>query len=61
MMRKILKLCSFFGLILTVLPPIFFFLGKISLDSSHLLMVFGMVIWFLTAPFWINSKVDKAP
>jgi hypothetical protein len=35
-------------------------MGKIELESSHHLMTLGMIIWFVTAPFWINAKVDEA-
>ncbi|MDI1321901.1 MAG: hypothetical protein PSV36_04080 [Algoriphagus sp.] len=59
-MKTLLKLLSFIGLVLTGLPSILFFMEKIELETSHHLMTVGMIIWFVTAPFWINAKVDKA-
>lgn len=58
-MKTILKIGSLIGLMMTALPAIFYFLGVISLKGCHLWMIFGMAIWFFTAPFWINSKVDN--
>lgn len=46
------------GLLLTMIPPILIFMGKIDLDTTKLMMAIGMVAWFSTAPFWINKKAD---
>ncbi len=54
-MRITLKLLSFLGLGLTVCPPVFYFFAKLNLTACHQLMTVGMVIWFVSAPFWINS------
>ncbi len=59
-MKFLLKLLSFIGLGLTGIPSVLYFMGKIELESSHHMMTVGMLIWFVTAPFWINAKVDKA-
>lgn len=58
-MKTLLKIGSAIGLMMTALPSIFYFKGDIPLEACHLWMVFGMTIWFLTAPFWINSKLDN--
>lgn len=60
-MKTILKIASFVGLVLTIVPPIMFFKSVISLDSSHLYMTIGMFVWFGSAPFWINKKTDDQP
>ncbi len=59
-MRTLLKLISCLGLILTVIPSILYFMGNISQETSNDLMALGMILWFVSAPFWINSKVEKA-
>lgn len=59
-MKTILKIASYLGLVLTIIPPILFFKSYITLDSSHLYMTIGMLIWFGTAPFWINKKADES-
>jgi hypothetical protein len=57
-MKNLLKIASLIGLILTIMPPVFFFLGKIEIDSMKLWMGIGMVVWMVTAPFWINKKQE---
>lgn len=59
-MKTLLKLLSYLGLILTGIPSIFYFMGKITQETSHDLMAVGMILWFVSAPFWINAKVNKA-
>ena len=29
----------------------------ITLDMNNLLMMFGTILWFISAPFWMNKKV----
>jgi hypothetical protein len=55
-MKAFLKILSLIGLLLTMIPPILIFMGKIDLDTAKLLMTIGMVAWFSSAPFWINKK-----
>lgn len=59
-MKTLLILLSLIGLGLTGIPSVLYFMGIIELESSHHLMTLGMIIWFVSAPFWINAKVDKA-
>jgi multisubunit Na+/H+ antiporter MnhG subunit len=59
-MKFFLKLLSTLGLILTAVPSVLYFLGEISQGTSHLMMILGMIFWFISAPFWINSKVNKS-
>lgn len=55
-MTKILKIVSYIALLLTVIPSILVFTGTIELETHKLLMLFGTIVWFLTAPFWLNKK-----
>lgn len=57
-MKAFLKILSFIGLLLTMIPPVLIFMGKIDLDTTKLVMTIGMVAWFSTAPFWINKETD---
>ncbi|EAZ80442.1 hypothetical protein [Algoriphagus machipongonensis] len=58
-MKTILKIASYIALAMTIIPPIMYFKSAISLDSSHLYMTLGMLLWFGTAPFWINKKTEE--
>jgi len=55
-MKTILKILSFIGLILTVVPSFMVFSGSITLDMHKWLMLIGTLVWFFTAPFWMNKK-----
>lgn len=61
-MKNLYKIASGLGLILTIVPPVLFFMEKTDLDQMKLWMGIGMVIWMVTAPFWINkNKEDGRP
>ena len=55
-MKAWLKLLSFTGLVLTVVPAVLVFAGTIAWATHARLMLLGMVLWFLTAPFWMGRK-----
>ncbi|MEJ2545259.1 MAG: hypothetical protein P8Y99_14420 [Calditrichaceae bacterium] len=59
MSRMILKIVSYIGLILTLIPSFLVFSKVIELDTNKYLMLFGTLLWFGCAPFWIN-KTKKA-
>lgn len=51
------KLVSYAGLLLTLVPSVLLLIGSSLLDGYNyqLLATVGMVLWFVTAPFWINK------
>ncbi|MBS4070264.1 MAG: hypothetical protein KGZ90_13130 [Algoriphagus sp.] len=60
-MKSVLKIASVIGLMLSIVPPVLFFLGNMDLDTMKLWMGIGMLAWMVTAPFWINKKEDRRP
>jgi hypothetical protein len=58
-MKYILILISSVALLLTIVPSIFFFMGRMEMDPMKLWMGVGMVAWMVTAPFWINKKQEE--
>lgn len=54
----LLKVLSFTGLGMTIIPSALVYLRTISHDTHINLMGVGMVMWFVTAPFWINKDSD---
>lgn len=54
-MKTILIILSFLGLALTVIPAFFVFFGAIAWNTHANLMFAGMVLWFISAPFWIKT------
>lgn len=55
-MKRILKIISFFGLVLTIVPAMLVFKGVIDTKVHYKIMIAGMILWFGTAPFWMKSK-----
>jgi hypothetical protein len=55
-MKQILQLISLAGILLTIVPPVLFFLGKISQPGQNMWMLIGAVIWFASAIFWLGGK-----
>lgn len=55
-MKPIIKIISLLGLVLTLIPSFLVFYGITSLDNNKLLMLLGTIIWFVTAPSWMNEK-----
>ncbi|MCA1758836.1 MAG: hypothetical protein LC658_03620 [Bacteroidales bacterium] len=58
-MKQILQFISLVGLLMTILSPVFFFLGKISHPTQDLLMLLGAVVWFGSAVFWLGGKTKN--
>ena len=58
-MKILLIIISCVGLAMSIVPSVLVFLGKMDMQTNTTLMAFGMVLWFGTSPFWINSKTDK--
>lgn len=52
-MTKLLRLVSYVGLGLTVVPAVLVAAGSMSWNQHATLMVVGMVIWFASAPMWM--------
>ncbi|MEX0994231.1 MAG: hypothetical protein WD599_01805 [Balneolaceae bacterium] len=55
-MKTVLKIISVIGLILTLLPSVLVFTRTITMDNHKSLMIAGMLLWFLSAPFWMKEK-----
>ena len=56
-MKSLLKLVSLIGLLATIVPSFLVFADVITLEMNNLLMMFGTILWFISAPFWMNKKV----
>ncbi|MBN2088367.1 hypothetical protein JW964_02085 [candidate division KSB1 bacterium] len=57
-MKMLLKVISYIGLALTVIPAFFVATGSLTLDTHKILMVIGMVLWFAASPFWMDKKTS---
>ncbi len=57
-MKTMLKLVSIAGLLLTILPAVLVARGNLDLETHYGWLLIGMVLWFVSAPFWMKSTVD---
>ena len=57
-MKILLKVTSFLGLSLTVMPAFFVLGGSMTWNTHAVLMIAGTVFWFATAPFWMRSSEE---
>ncbi len=56
-MKQLIKIVSILGLALTLLPSILLFQEVISANLCKQLMLLGTVMWFTTAPSWMNKSI----
>lgn len=54
-MKHLLRPLSYFGLALSVGPSFLVWKGGLSMPANLNLMATGMLLWFLTAVFWIKE------
>jgi len=59
-MTPLLKVLSFLGLGLTVVPSFLVFADVIVWGTHATLMLVGTLLWFATSPFWIKEDVAEA-
>jgi len=55
-MRYLLKVGSFVGLGLTVVPAFMVLSGTLTWNTHAVLMAVGALLWFATAPFWMVKE-----
>ena len=55
-MKRILQIISYLALALTLLPAVLFFADKLELSQAKLWMLVAALVWFVTAPFWMEHK-----
>ena len=54
--KLILQALSACALTATLLPPLLFFAGKLTLAQIQPWMLLGTLAWFASAPFWMEHK-----
>lgn len=53
-MRIVLQIVSWAALVATIVPPILFLAGRLTLDQSKWTLLLATVVWFATAPLWMG-------
>jgi EamA domain-containing membrane protein RarD len=58
-MVTLIKLISYIGLGLSIIPAILVFQESITADTCKTLMTIGTIMWFTTAPSWMNKAEEE--
>jgi flagellar biosynthesis component FlhA len=58
-MNRIFKYLSIAALVLLISAPVLFALGRVSLDSSKMLMLIATIIWFGSVPWWMKGDQQE--
>ncbi len=60
MKKLLIKLLSFIGLGLNIVPAMLVFSAEMTPDTCKQLMLAGTILWFVTAPSWMNKGQEDA-
>lgn len=60
-MTRLLRVLSYLGLALTIVPAFLAFAGALSLATYKQLILGGTLLYVATAPFWINGDSPAEP
>jgi hypothetical protein len=52
--KTVARLVSYVALAATILPPVLFFTGSLTLAQAHLWMLAAAVAWFVATPVWMD-------
>jgi hypothetical protein len=47
---------SWLALAGTIVPPVLFMTDRVTLDQTKLWMLIATVVWFATAPVWMDRR-----
>ena len=50
------RILSWIALAGTIVPSVLFFYGRATLDQTKLWMLVATVVWFATAPVWMDRE-----
>ncbi|WP_339382614.1 hypothetical protein [Pelagicoccus albus] len=56
---NLLKIVSYLGLTLSVLPAILVYSGVMETETHYIFMAVGMVLWFSTAILWVKPDAHE--
>jgi hypothetical protein len=59
-MTSIIKITALVGLLLTTAGPVLAYLSVIDIEKNKLIMLIGMIIWFIGATPWLGSDRKSA-
>jgi hypothetical protein len=58
-MKKLARFLSAWAVAATILPPVLFYADMLELEQVKSWMLAAAVVWFISAPFWMEHKSNK--
>jgi hypothetical protein len=58
-MKQTARIISMLALAATILPSLLFFADRISLAQAKTWMLIAMVVWYVSAPLWMQIKPSE--
>ena len=55
-MRKLLQCVGTLALLATVIPAALYLTDGLEHESVNTIMLVATIVWFVTAPFWMERK-----
>jgi len=53
-MKSAARVVSFLALAATIAPPVMFAIDRLTLDQTKIGMLAATIVWFATAPLWMD-------
>ena len=57
-MKRMIKILSFISLAITLVAPVMVWQGMLDPATNKRILAFAMLLWFATAPWWMNSNKE---
>ena len=55
-MKRVAQIISYLALAATLLPAVLFFADRLDLPAAKLWMLGAALVWFATAPLWMEHR-----
>jgi hypothetical protein len=59
-MRTVLQIASWIALAATIIPPVMYLTGGMTLPHVKTWMLVATVTWFVTVPLWMGRKAPES-
>jgi hypothetical protein len=56
MIRLPAQIVSWTAIVGTILPPLLYLGGQMTLSMCHTLMLVATIVWFVVTPFWMGRE-----
>lgn len=61
MFRRTLQAISWIAILGTILPPVGYLAGVVTLSACHTQMLVATIVWFVATPLWMGREPQSSP